>query len=281
MLKEIGIIGDDLRINYLKKMYKDEGFEVIESYKYCDTVITSIPFSRDGVYLTNTDIKINDVIEYIKSKNEKNKELDNNSIDNKLRKTITIISGSISSEMRNKLENNSIKYIDILEFEDIAILNSIPTAEGAIFTAMSKTTTTLCNSKCLVLGYGRIGKVLSKMLNGIGSDVYVEARKESDLALINAMGYNCVDLNKLDIYLDKFDYIFNTIPTEILNKKRLDNVKKEVCIIDLASKYGFDYEYAKTLGLNSTIALSLPSKVAPQSAAKYLKAKIDIIVKEC
>lgn len=40
------------------------------------------------------------------------------------------------------------------------------------------------------MGYGKVGKVLSQKLNGIGCNVYCEARKESDLAMIEAMGYN-------------------------------------------------------------------------------------------
>lgn len=262
MVKEIAIIGNDLRSNYLKKMYEDDKYSIIENYKYCNNIITSIPFSRDSIYLTGTDIKIDNIIEFVKEEN----------------KDITIISGGIKEDIKNLLITNNVKYIDLLDFEDIAILNNIPTAEGAIYVAMEKTNITLCNSKCLILGYGRIGKILSKMLNGIGSNVYVEARKDSDLAWIKAMGYTGIHLDDIDKYLNEFDYIFNTIPSVILDKDRIDLLKKDVCIIDLASSYGLDYEYAKELGLNVNIALGLPSKVAPYTAAKYLKDKIDTVV---
>ena len=52
---------------------------------------------------------------------------------------------------------------------------------------MEMTDRTLHGSKILVLGYGRIGKSLSRMLKGIGADVSVEARKEEDLAWILEM----------------------------------------------------------------------------------------------
>ena len=74
--------------------------------------------------------------------------------------------------------------IDIMKCEELAVLNSISTAEGAIQIAMEETNHTLHDSNILILGFGRIGKVLAKMLNAIGANVYCEARKNEDLAWI-------------------------------------------------------------------------------------------------
>lgn len=79
---------------------------------------------------------------------------------------------------------NHVNVIDILKKEELAVLNSIPTAEGAIEVAMKNSEITLHNSRVLILGFGRIGKVLAKMLHGIGAKVYVEARKEEDFSWI-------------------------------------------------------------------------------------------------
>ena len=261
MIKEIGIIGNDLRINYLRKLYKEGGYEVFEDYKYSNNVIAPIPFTRDDVYINGTNIKIQQFLNYIKE--VRNKE------------DICIFTGAIKDNIVKMFEENNIKYYDLLKFEDVAVLSNIPTAEGAIYTAMEKTNITICGSKCLVLGYGRIGKILSKMLNGIGSKVYVAARKASDLAYIESMGYNNIYINSLDKHLNKFDYIFNTVPSNILSNEMLDTLKKEVCIIDLATLKCCDYDYAKTKDINITHALALPSKIAPLSAAIYLKNKID------
>ena len=166
-----------------------------------------------------------------------------------------------------------------MEYEDVAILNAIPTAEGAISVAMEMSDITLHGSNVLVLGFGKIGKVLSKMLLGIGANVYCEARNKKDLALIKALGYNSIDLRDLDKYLPKFDYVFNTIPYLILDEIRLARLKKDVYLIDLASKPGgIDFDYAKSNGMNVTHALALPSKVAPKTAALYFKQKIEYII---
>lgn len=87
------------------------------------------------------------------------------------------IAGRISGGIMQMAQSYDIRPIDILEREEMAVLNAIPTAEGAIQIAMEELPITLNGSNVLVLGYGRLGKVLAKMLSGIGSEVYVATRK--------------------------------------------------------------------------------------------------------
>ena len=153
-------------------------------------------------------------------------------------------------------KNNNAKIIDIFKMEELSVLNAVPTAEGAIETAMEESEITLNGSNILILGYGRIGKVLSKMLQGIGANVFCEARKEHDLAWIEAYGYQKVRLSDLDKELPKYDFIFNTIPYLMLDETRLSRVKKDCIIIDLASKPGgVDFEKAKEIGIKAIPAL--------------------------
>ena len=136
---------------------------------------------------------------------------------------------------------------------------------------MENSPKTIHNSKCLVLGFGRIGKILAKMLHGIGAEVYCEARKQQDIAWIQVYGYEAIHLNEVNNYLGNFDFIFNTIPYLILDKSNLKLVKKECILIDLASKPGgIDFEEANRLHLKTDWALALPGEVAPKTAASYI-----------
>lgn len=272
----ISVIGGDNRIVELVKLLKEKNnvgiyalekseellndysiqiFDnVSEALVFSDKIILSIPMSKDGIYIntpySNNKIKIQELLEKANNKQ--------------------IISGNITKEI-TKINNNKNEIIDILQSEDLAILNSIPTAEGAIQIAMEKSTKTLHGSNCLVMGFGRIGKILSKMLNGIGANVYCEARKKSDLAWINAYGYNAIDLKDLDCNLSKFDFIFNTIPFIILDKNNLKLINKQCVLIDLASKPGgIDFEEANRIGLQTEWALAIPGKVAPKTSAIYI-----------
>jgi dipicolinate synthase subunit A len=119
------------------------------------------------------------------------------------------------------------------------------------------------------------------MLSGIGAKVYCEARKNEDIAWIKAYGYEPIHLNDLDSHLSKFDIIINTIPFQILDNDRLDLLKKDIVIIDLASNPGgVDRKAAKEKNLKLIWALSLPGKVAPVTSAEFIKETLYHALKE-
>lgn len=274
--KKISIIGGDLRIVNLAKMMAEDGFEVVtyalekaeelnglakgntleETIQKSEYIVTSIPLSKDGKIVNTpySDAKLTV------------QELHNHLHGKKL------ISGKLDESFQN---DTMIQCYDILEMEEYAVLNAIATAEGAIQIAMEEYPRTLSGSNILVMGFGRIGKILAKMLQGIGANVYCEARKEQDLAYIKAYGYTPIHLKELDQHLPKFDIIINNIPVQILDKTRLNLVRKDVLILDLASNPGgVDFEYAKQNNIKTIWALALPGKVAPVSAAEYIRDTI-------
>lgn len=256
---EFFFIGEDKRNKYLKEMFEREN-KVASSIHDAKFIVTTIPFTRDNEKITGTEFFIKDLIKILEDEKK------------------ILISGNIPVNVRDELCIKKITYYDLLQKEEVAIKNAVPTAEGAILSAMQNSNITLNSSNILILGFGRIGKILANMLRGFGANIYVEARKEVDIAYIEAYGYNKVHLNDLNKYLIKFDFIFNTIPNIILDETRLKLLKSGVTIIDLASSPGgVDYRAAKDLGINVDWALALPSKVAPKSAAKYLKEEIENI----
>lgn len=231
-----------------------------------DVVIGPLPCSNDDETINapfNTEkIYINDIFKTM-GKNQ------------------LFIAGRISSKIAHLAQVYNVYTIDILDREEMAVLNAIPTAEGAIQIAMEELPITLHDSNALVLGFGRVGKVLAKMLKGIGANVYVEARKYSDVAWIKSYNYKPVFISELENYISKMDVIFNTIPTLILNEELLEKINKETLIIDLASKPGgVDFEKANLINLKVKWALSLPGKVAPITAAKFIKDTIYNILEE-
>lgn len=130
------------------------------------------------------------------------------------------------------------KLFEIAKMDLVAILNSIPSAEGAIQMAMEKLPITIHGSNSFVLGFGRVGKTLARMLNGIGARTTVVARKRPDLARVLEMGYRPLHLSELHQHIHEADVIFNTIPALILDHKLLSLMNKDALIIDLASSPG-------------------------------------------
>lgn len=175
---------------------------------------------------------------------------------------------------------NKIFLQDYFNREEFAVQNAVPTSEGAIEIAMREYPGTLNGAKCLVAGYGRIGKVLSAMLHGLGAQVTVSARKPRDLAWIRLNGYQAVPSARL-CETEGYDVIFNTIPTMIFDAHTLAKCAGGALVIDLASAPGgVDFEAAQRLGIKSIQALSLPGKVAPKAAGEIIKTTIYNMLEE-
>lgn len=161
--------------------------------------------------------------------------------------------------------------VDYFEREDFNLLNAVPTAEGAIQIAMKERSSVLYKSKILITGFGRIAKVLIKLLSAMGVEITVTARKYSDLLWSEIMDCKGVHISELDKSIHEADIIFNTVPAMIIDKNILSNVKKDSLIIDLASKPGgVDFKSADTLGIKTIHALSLPGKLTPVSAGEII-----------
>ena len=158
-----------------------------------------------------------------------------------------------------------------MESEELAILNTIATAEGTIQLAIENTDRILHGSRVLVLGFGRIGKVLARKLIGLSAVVTCAARKDEDFAWIQAYGYKVTNINNIGKDLKQYDIIINTVPHLILTEKRLEYVKDNVLLIDLASNPGgIDRNVVKERKLKFIWALSLPGKVAPTTSAEFI-----------
>lgn len=198
-----------------------------------------------------------------------------------MKKNQLFIAGRIGDKIAHLAQVYNVYSADILEREEMAVLNAVPTAEGAIQIAMEELPITLHGCTALVLGFGRVGKTLARMLHGIGAKVFVEARKFSDIAWIKSCNYRPVYINEIGDYLGKMNVIFNTIPHIILDVNMLNKINKECLVIDLASKPGgVDFERAKALGIKVIWALSLPGKVAPVTAAEFIKETVYNIIEE-
>ncbi len=173
-----------------------------------------------------------------------------------------------------------IQVYDFLDREEMQVCNAVPTAEGAIEIAIREYSGTINGSRCLVTGYGRIGKVLAQMLKGLGAEVYVSARRKESLAWIKLGGYNAVEHGRI-IDSGEFDIIFNTVPSLILDSKIMAKIAVNALIIDLASGLGgVDFESAKRMGIPTVHALSLPGKVAPKTSGEIIKNTIFNILEE-
>ena len=101
------------------------------------------------------------------------------------------------------------------------------------------------------------------------------------MAWIKAYGHKATNINLIGKNLSEFDVIINTVPQMILTAEKMEYVKTECLLIDLASNPGgIDKKAAKEKGLQLVWALALPGKVAPTTTAEFIKDTIYNILKE-
>ena len=140
--------------------------------------------------------------------------------------------------------------------------NACITAECALDVALPYLEVTIRSCPVLIIGWGRIGKCLGQLLKGMGADVTISARKESDRALIQALGYKSMDTGKIQ-GLDQFRLIFNTVPELILRKEEMVLCREDCVKIDLASSAGMQDE-------DVIVARGLPAIHFPESSGALI-----------
>jgi len=169
------------------------------------------------------------------------------------------------------------KCIDYCKTDSYALLNAVPTAEGAISFAIENTPQTLWKSKVLVIGYGRTGKVLADRLKALGCRLTVSARRDRDFSLLDSLSIERCHTAELDSQKLDYDIIFNTIDFYAIDNN-LESLKNTL-LIDLSSKGGFDIKKAESLGIKCKKLPGIPGKTAPYTAGDILAECVDNIVK--
>ena len=144
------------------------------------------------------------------------------------------------------------------------------TAEGAI--ALLRPETGLSGAHILLLGYGRIARLLARELQKAGALVTAAARSGEQRAWAEAEGIEALPLDALSGALDRFDVIIGTIPAPVLPEPLLALVRKDALLLELASAPGgIDAAAAHERGLRYIRAPGLPAKYAPERAAVILR----------
>lgn len=170
---------------------------------------------------------------------------------------------------------------DLLQRDDLAVLNSVPTAEGALQIAMEELPYTIRGLRTVVCGMGRVGSTLARLMQRVGADVTVAARSSRDFAICEAEGLKSCTYSHLRRILPEALLVYNTVPALIFNRELLDCMNREALLIDLASMPGgTDFEYAAQRRIRTIHALSLPGKVAPAGAAQIIQKVIYNILHE-
>ena len=229
-----------------------------EALTKSDIIVTGVPISKDNEYIladyANLKIELNSL------KKIKNKIL---------------LSGMIPDKYEKILKENKNYVIDLLKNEDYIVFNAKITVEGIVKYLIENTKTSLFNSKILVLGYGRIGKILCNVLKSFTENIYCMTYSKEEVEIARANALNTILEEDLEKFLKNFEIIVNTVPKIILNSKKLNMLYKEAFVLDVASKPGgIDQSFAQKNKINYMWNLGIPSEISPIECAKKIQNEI-------
>ena len=268
---KIAILGGDGRFSVLAENLCELGYEcavwqtkdtgLCESVRCVDwrgavnqaaAVILPLPTTTDGTLLN----LIGDVI--APTLTELLEFMDENAL---------LLVGNAPQAFLEYARERKICVVDYFNSEVFETKNALPTVEGALRLAMEHLIQTINGSTFAVLGYGRIGKLLSDRLIKLGGKVTVYARREESRATAELYGCKAEPISNIKCSI--YDIVFNTIPSDVLTEvvKNTD----PALILDLAPQSRLSQSrHLKNCGIEVTEAPSLPGRFFPITAGEIL-----------
>lgn len=191
-----------------------------------------------------------------------------------------VCGGKVSEKMRSAAEKRGLHVFDYMKRPEFTVGNAAITAEAAVSLLMQSMDGCVFGSSVAVVGWGRIGRLLSHKLNALGARVWVLSQNEESRAMAEALGCGTVAPGQWG-KLCAMDAIINTAPAEVLDTEALSAMKRGTVLMELASAPGgFDPALAKAVGMRVIKAPGLPGRYAPGAAAELILSCVMNILKE-
>ena len=274
------ILGGDERMLYLGEYLEKNGLQVCY-YAFSDTdcfsslkeamdkakfIILPLPFTRDRVTLNaplfEDKVQISDICALATKEN-------------------VFFGGQLPNSFTDELFSVEAEFYDYFLFEELAVYNAVPTAEGVVEVLTNNLPITIHNMNCAVLGYGKVGKVLASTLHALGANVTVFARSETAFADAYSKSIFYAPFSELKEKEQSFDAVINTVPAKVLGREEMENLPSGCLLVEIASApFGIDFQAAKEFALTVIKANSLPGKTAPKTSGEIIGCVVLPILKK-
>ena len=172
-----------------------------------------------------------------------------------LPREVCIIGGNLNHPTLEGYET-----IDLLRDPQYLAQNAAITAHCALKRMLNQLPVTLDRQPVLVIGWGRIGKCLARLLRQLDARVTILARKETDRAMAAALGFSTMEA---DGDVSRFRVLVNTAPAQVLREAQISRCRPDCLKLDLASSRGLP-------GADVIHARGLPGKDAPETSGRLI-----------
>ena len=250
-LPSIAVIGGDKRARYIAKMLAEDGFEVgtallgcdpevrevsVGDALKCDVVILPTPATKDGENL------------FAPESEDKDNLVD---IISGAREGTLLLGGNLGESAVNSASLRGVRVRDYFSRDGVAEANAVPTAEGALAIAMQNSDITVSGSRCLVIGCGRCGRALARLLRGCDADVTVSSRKRKDRFWTRANGCHTVNTGEIAEKAEEIDEVYFLNDQHL--KSRIDNATRIFVAWGGNSSFNIDFYNSRIQKIKSLL----------------------------
>lgn len=270
------VIGGDLRMAWLAQLLADDGYivklfgheenefpfscEIIHcsdieiALANCDACLLGLPCSRDKKTVfapfSSQTIHLSEIVSFLTPDQ--------------------FLFGGMLPDI-----DTGITMIDYSTDESFILYNTVPTAEGALQLLMEHSPDTVFGSKIAIVGFGRVAQQTACLLCAAGAHITVFARSKDARTKAETSGFDSGDIPDIIQNHHQYDAVLNTVPHILFSSDSLQKASNHTCFMELASAPGgFDMDAIRHYQLTYIPAVGLPGKVAPRTAAKYIKNTI-------
>lgn len=254
------IIAGDKRQLYLKNILKSKGkdvfhiaypadlkeLDVIEKYSH---IILPVPLTKDKktIYSIDPELKIEPGL-----------------LRERLLSYHKVYSGGELSGCRCSV-------VDLMKDMTFKRANALLTAQGALRLLLDNTESYITGKKALIIGFGDVAETLADLLSKIGLSVHIKGRNKTKLITAGMLGYEVSLLSKDENCLEKYDFIFGSVPTNVLTEKDIGSISDEAIYFELASApFTADEDLFYKYGKRYVLGSALPGKYLPLASAELI-----------
>lgn len=270
-MMRIAIVGGDARMPYAARALGARGHEVSlsahgelplspEAISCAEAVLLPHPLTRDGVHLNAPQSPLPVPLAPLFSM---------------LPRGIPLLCGDQKSGALASL-NGEHPLLPYGTQEEFLERNSRITAEGAVSLLLSRLSTALFETPCLVLGSGRLARALLELLGGLRAPVTAFARNPSPIG-----GVRPLPLGALPAEIGHYPVLINTVPARLLDPPLLRRMQPGAILLELSAAEGvLDEAAARAAGITLVGAPALPGRYAPESAGSAVADAVTAILSQ-
>lgn len=232
---EIRLFGGGGRLRECERILK----EALGNLGEGSLLLLPIPTARDKKYITDTAVAIEEILPLLPG-------------------ATAVVGYNIPDILRARAETLGVPIFDASLDEEFLLENARLTANGTLGHLLTETDKDIADLRFGVVGYGRIGKELLRLLLLLGSEVKLYTTRQSVALELGEAGVS-TEVISPDTDFSELDILINTAPARQIDESRLPSTLE---IIDLAS--GSIFEPSGRL----TKLPSIPDKMYPKSAGR-------------